>query len=155
MGIVKEKIAGSFEEVRALSFQEKTSDDLKVDAAAIDGFLDAILALEAVLDGKIDRIERVVEDLEHYTWYDGLDEEDLMSLNDLISGARDLHGALIGQYIGLVSLRKKGIAKEELLNFKHALDDLKEVCADLESVFFHLPAMPEFVETSHALSLVG
>jgi hypothetical protein len=75
-------------------------------------------------------------------------------LNDLISSAKDLRTTFIRQYVLLTTFRKKGIAKEEIKNFKSAVDDLKEICDDLESVFFFLPKMPDFNETTKQLSLV-
>lgn len=51
-------------------------------------------------------------------------------------------------------MRSKGIAKEEISNFKAAIDDLKDSYQDLESVFFFLPKMPEFKETTKQLSLI-
>lgn len=50
-------------------------------------------------------------------------------------------------------LRKKGIAKEEIKSLKFAIDDLKEVIEDLDSVFFYLPSIPNFIETTRLLSL--
>lgn len=52
------------------------------------------------------------------------------------------------------AIRKKGIAKEEVNEFKNAIDELKETYFDLASVFFFLPKMPEFVETTKQLSLI-
>ena len=77
-----------------------------------------------------------------------------MLTNDLISAAKDLHSSLVRQYISLDFLRKKGVAKEEIKEFKTSIDELKETYQDLESVFFYLPEMPEFVETTKQLSLV-
>ena len=51
-------------------------------------------------------------------------------------------------------LRKKGIAKEAIKDFKNSIDELKEAYEDLESVFFFLPEMPDFKETTSKLSLV-
>ncbi|MCA1751477.1 MAG: hypothetical protein LC670_06730, partial [Flavobacteriales bacterium] len=65
-----------------------------------------------------------------------------------------LHSSLLRQYISLGLLRKRGIAKEEIKGFKNSIDELKESFEDLESVFFFLPEMPEFVETTKRLSLV-
>ena len=88
------------------------------------------------------------------TWLNDFDEECLLILNDLISAAKDLHSTMIRQYVKFAYVRKKGIATEEVKQFKDALDELKESFTDLESVFFFLPKMPEFVETTQELSLV-
>jgi 5-bromo-4-chloroindolyl phosphate hydrolysis protein len=61
---------------------------------------------------------------------------------------------LIRQYVSLYLIRSKGIAKEEIKNFKNTIDDLKENYQDLESVYFFLPEIPDFKETTKLLSLV-
>ena len=76
-----------------------------------------------------------------------------MLINDVISSIKDLHATLIRQYVALTFIRSRNIAKAEIRNFKTAIDDLKEVGADLESVFFFLPATPQFKETTKQLSL--
>jgi hypothetical protein len=43
---------------------------------------------------------------------------------------------------------------DAILEFKIAVDEQKEVYEDLESVFFFLPEMPDFKETTKLLSLV-
>jgi hypothetical protein len=65
-----------------------------------------------------------------------------------------LHSTLIRQYVSLNLIRSKGIAKDEIKNFKNAVDDLKENYQDLESVYFFLPEIPDFKETTKLLSLV-
>ncbi|RZN74410.1 hypothetical protein [Winogradskyella sp. PC-19] len=116
--------------------------------------LDAILDLKSSIKNKTKRIYEVNHNIEKLTWFNDLDEECLMLTNDLISAAKDLRSSLIRQYISLDFLRKKGIAKEEIKDFKNSIDELKETYQDLESVFFYLPEIPEFVETTKQLSLV-
>ena len=77
-----------------------------------------------------------------------------MSLNDLIASIKDAHSILIKQYVSLNYIRSKGIAKEEISKFKSSIDDLKESYQDLESVFFFLPEIPDFKETTKQLSLI-
>ena len=77
-----------------------------------------------------------------------------MLINDLIAAAKDLHSSLLRQYVGFNYIRSKGIATAEILEFKNSIDELKEAYSDLESVFFYLPEMPEFLETTKKLSLV-
>jgi hypothetical protein len=120
----------------------------------INAFLDAIIDLKSILTKKTQLIESINERIEKITWFTNLDEECLFLLNDLISSAKDLRTTFIRQYVLLTTFRKKGIAKEEIKNFKSAVDDLKEICDDLESVFFFLPKMPDFNETTKQLSLV-
>jgi len=92
--------------------------------------------------------------IEKITWYNDLDEECYMLINDLISAIKDLHSSLIRQYVSMNYLKQKGIVKEEIRDFKSTIDNLKENYQDLESVFFFLPKMPDFKETTKQLSFV-
>jgi len=73
---------------------------------------------------------------------------------DIISLGKDLHSSLIRQYVSFNDLRQRGIAKNEIRDFKNSIDELKESYYDLESVFFFLPEISEFKETTKLLSLV-
>jgi len=103
---------------------------------------------------KTEKIIEINESIERVTWFNDLDDESLMLINDLISSIKDLHSTLIRQYVSLNLIRSKGIAKEEIKNFKNTIDDLKENYQDLESVYFFLPEIPDFKETTKLLSLV-
>jgi hypothetical protein len=148
----KDEIKSTFSEIRTVSFEEKKSSSMQEEQ--INAFLDAIIDLKSILNNKTQVIESINERIEKITWFTDLDEECLLLLNDLISSAKDLRTTLVRQYVLLTPFRKKGIAKEEIKNFKSAVDDLKEICDDLESVFFFLPKMPDFNETTKQLSLV-
>jgi len=148
----KKEIKKTFSDIRTVSFEEKKSSLMQEEQ--INAFLDAIIDLKSVLNQKTQLIESINKRIEKITWFTDLDEDCLLLINDLISSARDLRTTLVRQYISLSSIRKKGIAKEEIKNFKSAVDDLKEICDDLESVFFFLPQIPMFVETTKLLSLV-
>jgi len=148
----KAKIQSTFSSVRDFSYSEKRN--LMSEDEVNNQFLDAILGLKESIRDKTKRIYEVNEDVEKLTWFNDLDEECLMLINDLISAAKDLQSSLIRQYISLDFLRKKGIAKEEIKDYKNSIDELKETYEDLESVFFYLPELPDFVETTKRLSLV-
>lgn len=148
----KSEIANTFSNVRDFSYREKRNPIL--DEEKINSFLDAILDFKSNLKEKTNKIYDVNERLEKVSWFNDLDEESLMLLNDLISAAKDLKSSLIRQYVSLNYFRTKGIAKKEIKDFKNSIDELKEAYEDLESVFFYLPKMPNFVETTKQLSLV-
>ncbi len=120
----------------------------------VNEFLDVIIEFKSKLSEKTKKIDEVNSRVESLTWFNDVDEEGLMLLNDLISAAKDLRTSLVRQFVAMGLLRKKGIARQEVKNFKCAIDDLKESYEDLESVFFFLPEMPDFVETTKKLSLV-
>lgn len=145
-------IQRTFTEVREASFKEKSSP--LTEEQMTNSFLDSILELKKLLKEKTSEVLLINEMMEKLTWVNDVDEESLMLLNDLISLAKDFRGSLIRQYISLNDLRKQGLAKDEIKEFKNGIDELKEAYEDLESVFFFLPKMPDFVETTRKLSLV-
>lgn len=148
----KPKIAETFEKVRVLSFKEKKESIF--DETQVNNLLDKILDFKKRFTEKTNKINSLVEKIEEITWFNEIDNEILMSINDLISSIRDLHSSLLRQYISLGFLRSKGIAKEEIKSFKASIDDLKDVAADLESRFFFLPRITTFQETTKELSLI-
>jgi hypothetical protein len=148
----KEEIADTFSSVRSFSFREKKSP--LMDHEKVNTFLDAILELKNAISEKTDLIYTLNERIEKITWFDDLDEESYMLINDLISALKDSHSTLIRQYVTLNYIRQKGIAKEEIKDFKCSIDELKESYMDLESVFFFLPEMPDFNDTTKQLSLI-
>lgn len=148
----KSKIVDTYENIRSFSYIEKKSSFL--DEHKINALLDAIIDFKKILTEKTDKLQLINEVLESITWYDDLDEDCLMKINDLIAISKDLHSSLIRQYVSMNIFRTKGIAKEEIKNFKISIDNLKEIYTDLESVFFFLPEIPEFIETTKQLSLV-
>jgi uncharacterized coiled-coil DUF342 family protein len=148
----KPQIADTFEKVRALSFKEKRES--LFDESKINNLLDKILDFKKKFTDKTNKINSLVEKIEEITWFNNLDNDTLMSINDLISSIRDLHSSLLRQYISLNFLRSKGIAKEEIKGFKASIDDLKDVATGLESRFFFLPNISGFQETTKELSLL-
>ncbi len=148
----KSEIENTFSSVRTFSFNEKKNP--LVDEDSINHFLDVINSFTDSLRKKTKRIYDLNGRVEKLTWFTDLDEECLMLTNDLISSAKDLHSSLIRQYVSMNFLRSKGIAKDEIKDFKNAVDEVNEIAEDLESIFFFLPEFPDFVETTKQLSLV-
>jgi|688.fasta_scaffold03568_14 hypothetical protein len=148
----KSEISNTFSSVRNFSFEEKKFSIYNEER--MNAFLDAILEFKNTFQMKTEKIIEINESIERVTWFNDLDEESLMLINDLISSIKDLHSTLIRQYVSLNLIRSKGIAKEEIKNFKNTIDDLKENYQDLESVYFFLPEIPDFKETTKLLSLV-
>jgi hypothetical protein len=148
----KSEISNTFSSVRNFSFEEKKFS--MYNEERMNAFLDAILEFKNTFQMKTEKIIEINESIERVTWFNDLDDESLMLINDLISSIKDLHSTLIRQYVSLNLIRSKGIAKEEIKNFKNTIDDLKENYQDLESVYFFLPEIPDFKETTKLLSLV-
>ncbi len=138
--------------IRDFSYKEKKSPILEEER--INSFLDTIKWFQKWLKEKtIEIYENQWKDWRNYLVND-LDEECLMKLNDIISSTKDLRSSLVRQYISMNFLRKRGVAKEVIREFKFSIDELKESYEDLESVFFFLPEMPEFKEITKKLSLI-
>jgi hypothetical protein len=147
----KSEITNTFSSVRNFSFEEKKNF---LNEEKVNALLDAILEFKRVFNKKTETINSINIKIEKLTWYNDIDDENLLLLNDLIASIKDAHSTLIKQYVSLNYIRSKGIAKEEVGQFKNAINDLKESYQDLESVFFFLPEIPDFKETTKQLSLV-
>jgi len=148
----KSEITETFLNIRDFSYKEKKSPVLE--EGRINSFLDSLNDFKNDLKEKTLKIFEINERMEKITWFNDLDEDCLMKLNDLISAAKDLRSSLVRQYVSMNFLRKQGMAREEIKDFKYSIDELKESYEDLESVFFFLPEMPEFPETTKKLSLI-
>lgn len=147
----KSEIQNTFTNIRNFSFKEKKESQQYEEK--VNSFLDQLNIFKKELREKTSEIYEINSSIEKLTWYSNLDEECLMAINDLISSAKDLRSSLIRQYVAMNKpFKSRGIAKEEIKDFKNSIDELREVYEDLESVFFSLPEMPEFVETTKKLS---
>lgn len=146
------QIKETVDSARFLSFEEKK--EAYCNESKTNQLLDQILELKRLYVQKTERIEILIEKMEQITWYDQLDQESLLLVNDLISTVRDLHNSLRRQFKSVESLLIKGIAENEISNFKNAVDDLNDVANDLESRFFYLSKNEEFIQITKELSLV-
>lgn len=145
----KSEIVDTFASVRSFSYHEKKSP--LMDHERMNAFPDSLIDFKNSLMEKTETIDSLNDRIEKITWFNDLDEDCYMLINDLISAIKDLHSSLIRQYISINYLRQKGIVKEEIRNFKSTIDNLKENYQDLESVFFFLPEMADFKETTKQL----
>lgn len=142
----KQELQNTFSDVRNFSFQ--TKKEVHFDEKKINAFLDAINDYKLMLNNQNEKLNNINSRLEKLTWYNDLDEECMMVLNDLIALAKDLHSTLVRQYVQMKNSSMLEIAEEVINAFKSEIDDLKETCQDLESVFFFLPDFPDFKETN-------
>ncbi len=147
-----DQINETIDDVRDVSFREKR-DGLNAEQQ-INKFLDHLLDLQKLLNEKSARIEGIIQHMESLTWLNNLSEKELQAINDLIASARDLYFVLIRQYITLDVVVGKDVTKSVMKRLKSAIDDLKEITSDLESVYFFLPRIPDFLETTKELSLI-
>lgn len=119
----KTEILETFSSLRNLSYQEKKAGFLSEEK--VNSFLDAILEFKKNLKEKTLEINHINEKIEKLTWFNNLDEESLMLLNDLISSAKDLKSSLIRQYISMNPLRKKELPQTKYENLKLLLMNYK------------------------------
>lgn len=147
MVVASPKIKEVLSSARHYSFEEKKMP--YIDENKISNLV------KNTIEAKIKEINTFNEEVEKLTWLDDLDEDCLILLNDLISFSKDWHSSLIRQNVAMDSiLGTEGITMEAIENFRISIDELKESYEDLESVFFFLPKMPDFVETTKQLSLI-
>lgn len=144
-------ILNTSEKVRVFSYKQKVSLS---ENEQNDLLLDAILDIRQALIDTTNQIESINEEVLKLTWFNDLDEECLMLINDLIAAAKDCHSSMVRQYTRIIISDTSGIGDEIISNYKLAIDDLKETYEDLESAFFFLPEMPEFKEVTKALNTI-
>jgi hypothetical protein len=133
------------EELREVSFLEKRDK-------GVDHLLDGILDLKASLTAKSEFLENLVEQFEQISWIPDPDEKMLKRINDLIALAKDFYTTLVRHTAVLDGLIDTNIAVPEINRYKFAVDDLREAFFDLESVFFYLPNIPDFLETTKLIA---
>jgi hypothetical protein len=79
----KPQILETFQQVRNFSFEEKresVTDEIKMNK-----FLDRIIDFKQSLKIKTDKIEEIIENTEKITWFNNLDDDSLLIVNDLVS----------------------------------------------------------------------
>ena len=147
---ISSSILNAVTDMRTFSFEEKKHAYYTENHT--DLLLDAILDIKKSLINRTEILHLFNASAEKLTWYNNLDNDDLLIVNDLVAFIKDAYSSLMRNYKSLNVLRRKGIAKNEIKNFKNAIDELKETYQDLESVFFFLPAMPVFKDTTKQLN---
>lgn len=135
----------AFTDIRILSFEAKK--EALFNEEKINAFLDAINDFKSLIKNKTETLSEINKSLEQLTWLNDLNEEELMVVNDIIVLGNDFYSTLMKQYSSLRNSALNETSEEGLKNFKIEIDNLKESCEDLDSVFFYLPSFSEFNET--------
>jgi hypothetical protein len=81
--IYKPQILETFQQVRNFSFEEKR--EAVIDEIKMNKFLDSIIDFKQSLKIKTDKIEEIIENTEKITWFNNLDDDSLLIVNDLVS----------------------------------------------------------------------
>jgi chromosome segregation ATPase len=106
------------------------------DEKHIDDLLDTINSFKRALSEKTAMLNEINERIEKLRWFNAMGKEYLALMNDLITSARGLHSPLKSQYNSLESVRRQGIAENEIDDFKNSINELKKSYLVLETVFF-------------------
>jgi chromosome segregation ATPase len=106
------------------------------DEKHIDDLLDTINSFKRALSEKTAMLNEINERIEKLRWFNAMGKEYLALMNDLITSARGLHTPLKSQYNSLESVRRQGIAENEIDDFKNSINELKKSYLVLETVFF-------------------
>jgi len=79
----KPQILETFQQVRNFSFEEKRES--VIDEIKMNKFLDSKIDFKQSLKIKTDKIEEIIENTEKITWFNKLDDDSLLIVNDLVS----------------------------------------------------------------------
>ena len=124
METVTTKIESVVNEVQNTSFYEKTHIQTQAEQEEIiNNFLDGINSFKKKLKAKSAKIELLTTKCEEITWLTNLKESELKQVNEVIAASKDLRSTLIREYLNYTIIRQKGIAKAEIKEFKHTIDD--------------------------------
>ena len=145
-----EVLERTYTEIRDEAYKQKTRPILSENEVN-NIFLDTIISFKEKLVSCTGTITKCSEKLERLSWLNGINEEDLKKISDIISQTFSLHRALVKSFVNMGTIRKKGIAKTEIKNFKLEIDTLKEITEDLDMTFFQLPLVSGFKETTAEL----
>jgi hypothetical protein len=117
-----------------------------------DENLDLINRIRANFAGSSTAIEDIIAKLQSLTWT--LREptvDDLKSVADLIFLGRQLVRGTASIINSYQPLWQKGVIITETREFQEVSEHLTEVLDDIESVYFKLPNLPGFNDTTHEL----
>jgi hypothetical protein len=118
----------------------------------IDDLLDMINSFKKALSEKTALLNEINERIEKLRWFNSMGKDYLELINDVIVTARGLHSPLTSQYISLKSLRRHGIAQDEIAEFKNSINELKKTYRVLETVFFYYYELKGVKETRLTLN---
>ncbi len=151
--IAAASIAHVKEKVSEVSFEAKKES--LVTEEQINHFLDSIIALRAHLKKRTEKLNEIVDLIDQVTWIDGpLSDDNLRDIHDIISKLQDYFSSLSKLLHRLKKIENNNIAGKEINSFRLAIQDVREAYQDLESIYFHLPHMDDFIEAEKMISLL-
>lgn len=118
-------------------------------------FLDKILDFKKVLNKRVNLLDNLIEQIETITWYNDFTDEDLIKISTIIDLAIILEILWKKEYAIInKEIKSKNIAKKEIIDFKNALDDFREIYKDLSHIVFKLSKDSEFNNLTEMLLLI-
>lgn len=117
-----------------------------------DENLDLINKVRANFVGSTEAMEDIIEKLQSLTWtIVEPTPDDLKSVADIIFLGRQLLKGAASIVTSYQPLWQQGVIITETTEFKEVSGHLAEVLDDIESVYFKLPDLPGFNDTTHKL----
>lgn len=117
-----------------------------------DENLDLINKVRANFFGSTEAMEDIIGKLQSLTWtIVEPTSDDVKSIADLISLGRQLLKGAASIVSSYQPLWERGVIITEIREFKEVTEHFTEVLDDIESVYFKLPNLPGFNDTTHEL----
>lgn len=118
-----------------------------------NAFLDSINLTQDFLSKTTPSIIILTEKLEEFSWFENVTEQNKFLIKIALLASEELTKSLSKSYIVLKKLYKpKDVLKEELKQYKEAIENLQETTNDIEMVFFELPNDTEFKAINEKLA---
>ena len=118
----------------------------------INKFLDQINHLRSKIIDKTDKLESLDSLFTQITWLEVKNLEEEKLLKQVIEKAKKFHSKLIRNYAAMKkNLWQDNICRDEIENYKEALDDFEDSVFEVEQIFFSLRKDDEFNNLMNSL----
>lgn len=118
-----------------------------------NAFLDSINLTQDFLSKTTPSIIILTEKLEEFSWFENVTEQNKFLIKIALLASKELTKGLSKSYVVLKKLyQPKNVLKEELKQYKEAIENLQETTNDIEMFFFELPNDTEFKAINEKLA---
>jgi hypothetical protein len=122
------------------------------DEEKINRLLDGINDFRAKLVDRTEKIQKLDELFLQSTWYDIQNQEEEELLKSVITKSLSFHSKAIKNFVKLKNhFWKDNICRNEISNYKNALDDFEESIYEVDEIFFKLRKDDEFNNLMNSL----
>lgn len=129
-----ERLNHTINQAKDLSYLERTNKEEET----INTFLDKVLILQKAYQKRNEEVNSITEKIEWLTWLELQPTEEVLKLvNLLLAVVRDWSTNLNKKYIEIPNpavLNK--VASNQYLSLQSSIEDLNELCDDVETLFF-------------------